>query len=686
MPKYPAISEPQTSLPSLHNTVLELKQVVEILDGARKPKTAHAVVWQDLIDLGVVDADDNLLLTSGGNGGDSGAALTKTDDTNVTLTLGGSASTALVNAASLTVGWSGQLAVGRGGTGAGSFSSGAVLKGNGTGAIVASGVLIDGSNNVSGVAKLTIAPSSGLNDGLDITQTWSGTMSGSAFVVGNNTITIADSADDNDQQVAGLLVSQNFGGSGVGYPRSAVWGESTVTSNIDGSTGLSAAVGVTGFGVAEANAGGTSGSEKGAIYGLNGVGKLNSSSASHMLHVTGCEFDVGIITGASAKHKCGLNISLLGDDAVRGSTTDAAIWVQNQGGSTLGFTNGILFSNDSSVACIQSGGAFIATRGTFTVDTGLSFPNITFSSYVLNTPHFQITGDGTIQTGASSAMSAFDANAGVELGAVDGSTGTPHIDFHSSGNNIDYDSRIIASGGTSSSGNGAIDFVASDLTVNSASVYRAGGTDVPLTDGGTGASTASAARTNLGLAIGSNVQAWDADLDSLAAISATGVIPYRSASNTWGSVTVGSGLSFSGGTLSASTPVTAQATPTSPTGSNTTAHMMGLAGSITPNKSGKIFVAISGVLNNSTAADGGTVQIRFGTGTAPSNGATATGTAAGAAISYGQNATSQKFPFCCTAVITGLTLNTAVWLDVTVQAVTGGTCSITSVGISAFEI
>lgn len=46
------------------------------------------------------------------------AALTKTDDTNVTLTLGGSPSTALVNAASLTLGWSGQLALTRGGSNA----------------------------------------------------------------------------------------------------------------------------------------------------------------------------------------------------------------------------------------------------------------------------------------------------------------------------------------------------------------------------------------------------------------------------------------------------------------------------------------------------------------------------------------------------------------------------------------
>ena len=45
------------------------------------------------------------------------AALTRVDDTNVTLTLGGTPATALLQAVSLTLGWSGTLAVSRGGTG-----------------------------------------------------------------------------------------------------------------------------------------------------------------------------------------------------------------------------------------------------------------------------------------------------------------------------------------------------------------------------------------------------------------------------------------------------------------------------------------------------------------------------------------------------------------------------------------
>jgi hypothetical protein len=64
----------------------------------------------------------------------SGAALTKTDDTNVTLTLAGSPSTALLNASSITAGWTGTLSVSRGGWGVGTLTAHAVYVGNGTSA------------------------------------------------------------------------------------------------------------------------------------------------------------------------------------------------------------------------------------------------------------------------------------------------------------------------------------------------------------------------------------------------------------------------------------------------------------------------------------------------------------------------------------------------------------------------
>lgn len=76
-------------------------------------------------------------------------ALTKTDDTNVTLTLGGNASTSLLRDASLTLGWTGTLAVSRGGTGAGTLTG--LLQGNGTSAVTA----ITNSSTAGQVLRVT---------------------------------------------------------------------------------------------------------------------------------------------------------------------------------------------------------------------------------------------------------------------------------------------------------------------------------------------------------------------------------------------------------------------------------------------------------------------------------------------------------------------------------------------------
>ena len=79
-----------------------------------------------------------------------GSALTRTNDTNVTLTLGGSPTTALLNAASLTLGWTGTLGTTRGGTGLGSFTANGIVYASSTSALATGSALtFDGTNFVT---------------------------------------------------------------------------------------------------------------------------------------------------------------------------------------------------------------------------------------------------------------------------------------------------------------------------------------------------------------------------------------------------------------------------------------------------------------------------------------------------------------------------------------------------------
>ncbi|WP_416464398.1 tail fiber domain-containing protein [Sphingomonas sp. VDB2] len=107
----------------------------------------------------------------------TGSALSTVDDSNVTLTLGGGPGNALLNATSISVGWSGQLPVARGGTGAASLTG--YVKGNGAAALSASATIpstdISGLGTMAGqsagavaitggtasLASLSVAPASG---------------------------------------------------------------------------------------------------------------------------------------------------------------------------------------------------------------------------------------------------------------------------------------------------------------------------------------------------------------------------------------------------------------------------------------------------------------------------------------------------------------------------------------------
>lgn len=86
-------------------------------------------------------------------------------------------------------------------------------------------------------------------------------------------------------------------------------------------------------------------------------------------------------------------------------------------------------------------------------------------------------------------------NVVVEIGSLTTASAAV-IDFHSSGSNNDYDTRIIATGGIAGTSNqGTLTFSGSKLQFNGTPSFN---TAIPVTSGGTGSTTAAGALTNLG--------------------------------------------------------------------------------------------------------------------------------------------------------------------------------------------
>jgi len=131
----------------------------------------------------------------------------------------------------------------------------------------------------------------------------------------------------------------------------------------------------------------------------------------------------------------------------------------------------------------------------------------------------------------------------------------------------------------------------------------------------------------------------------------------------------------------------------SPAGTTSTAAfvMMGLGSTwaITPKNYTKVKAVITGQMTNGTTGDGVALKISFGTGAAPANAAAATGTVVGNALQKWTALTgllTNGVPFKKTVIITGLTAGTAYWIDLQLEAITGGTASVKNLDFSAQEL
>lgn len=165
-----------------------------------------------------------------------GQALSRVDDTNVTLTLGGTPGSALLQSVSLTLGWSGTLGVSRGGLGGSTTAtSGRYLKGDGvrwntsngdasgTGSCTA-GQFVTGLN--SDAAPTCAVPAGGG----DVTA---------ASSFGTDNRIIRSDGTGKGVQVSGVTVDDSVNMSGIADLAAATVSGSMVASNSEARTGTS---------------------------------------------------------------------------------------------------------------------------------------------------------------------------------------------------------------------------------------------------------------------------------------------------------------------------------------------------------------------------------------------------------------------------------------------------------------
>lgn len=191
---------------------------------------------------------------------------------------------------------------------------------------------------------------------------------------------------------------------------------------------------------------------------------------------------------------------------------------------------------------------------------------------------------------------------------------------------------------------------------------------VPVAKGGTGLATLTAHAIQLGNGTSAPTQLAAVAIGQVLASKGTGADPAF--------VTYAAGM----------------ATPANQTGNATSTFKMNGLGAaaapatITPTATGRVMFQIAGSIGNNTTADSVTWKLAYGTGTAPANAAAATGTVIGATGVFKALTGQLDAPFIAVGLATGLALNAAVWYDLQIANITGGTVTATAVTCMAWEV
>ncbi len=232
----------------------------------------------------------------------------------------------------------------------------------------------------------------GLSQAFNTLQNATGTVSGATNL--NLLLINSDAINAGTNFVNGVAIVDGIGGPTVQGGRQVLQVLGSLNAATNAANGNRFYVGATIGMQAQASDGGGSGTEKGRLFALNPY-VLLTSVATNFSEASISEFNTRLQAGSSSLLKYGIKIVQVSDDAVSGSTQDAALFFGNQVGA-IGWGTLIQIGDGTFQTPLKTAGSILAIKGSPTFTHGLDLSGGTCSTDCFKSTGFLVSGSGAL--------------------------------------------------------------------------------------------------------------------------------------------------------------------------------------------------------------------------------------------------------------------------------------------------